>query len=116
MADKESGFDPLVQDLDVRAVRLFAMADQTVKDLAIPLAPGTMDIVFRGVKIPSSEFEARNWDDLLRKAEAMLSPVVDETRKQRSALQQATNAEMNTQTLLDAMKVVSGFSADLGDV
>jgi len=116
MADKESGFDPLVQDLDVRAVRLFAMADQTVKDLAIPLAPGTMDIVFRGVKMPSSEFDARNWDDLLRKAEAMLSPVVDETRKQRSALQQAANAEMNTQTLLDAMKVVSGFSADLGNV
>ncbi len=115
MADKESGFDSLVQELDVRAVRLFALADQTVKDLAVPLMPGTMDIVFRGVKIPSSEFEARNWDDLLRKAEAMLSPIMDETRKQRSALQQATNAETTTRTLLDAMKVVSGFSADLSN-
>lgn len=116
MADKESGFDPLVQGLDVRAVRLFALADQTVKDLAIPLVPGTMDIVFRGVKIPNSEFEARNWDDLLRNAEAMLSPIVDEMRKQRSALQEATSTETNTQTLLDAMKVVSGFSADLRNI
>jgi V/A-type H+-transporting ATPase subunit I len=116
MADKESRFDPLVQELDVRAVRLFALADQTVKDLAIPLVPGTMDIVFRGVKIPRSEFEARNWDDLLRKAEAMLSPIVEETRKQMSALRQATNAETTAQTLRDAMKVVSGFSADLSNV
>ena len=115
-ADKESGFDPLVQELDVRAVRLFALADQTVKDLAVPLVPGTMDIVFRGVKIPSSEFEARNWDDLLRKAEAMLNPIVEETRKQRSALQQASNAETTAQTLRDAMKVVSGFSADLSNL
>jgi len=75
-----------------------------------------MDIVFRGVKIPSSEFEARNWDDLLRKAETMLSPIVDETRRQRSALQQATNAEMSVRALLDAMKVVSSFSADLNNV
>ena len=87
-----------------------------MKDLAVPLMPGTMDIVFRGVKIPSSEFEARNWDDLLRKTEAMLNPIIDEARKQRSALQQATNAEMTTQTLLDAMKAVSGFSADLSNV
>ena len=115
-ADKESGFDPLVQELDVRAVRLFALADQTVKDLTVPLVPGTMDIVFRGVKIPHSEFEARNWDDLLRKAEAMLNPIVDETRKQRSALQQVTNTETTTQTLRDTMKVVSGFSADLSNV
>ena len=116
MADKESGFDPLVQELDVRAVRLFALADQTVKDLAVQLAPGTMDIVFRGAKILSSEFEARNWDDLLSKAEVMLTPIVDETRKQRSALQRATNAEMNVRTLLDAMMVVSGFYADLSNV
>lgn len=116
MADNESGFDTLVQELDVRAVKLFALADQTVKDLAVPLMPGTMDIVFRGVKIPSSEFEARNWDDLLRKAEAMLNPIADETRKQRSALQQAISAETTTRTLRDAMKVVSGFSADLSNV
>ncbi len=116
IADKESGFDPLVQELDVRAVRLFALADQTVKDLAVPLVPGNMDIVFRGVKIPSSEFEARNWNDLLRKAEAMLNPIVNETRTLRSALQQATNAETTTQTLRDAMQVVSGFSADLSNV
>jgi len=116
MTDRESGFDPLVQELDVRAVRLFALADQTVKDLAVPLVPGAVDIVFRGVKIPSSEFEARNWDELLRKAEAMLSPIVDETRKQKLALQQAINAETTAQTLREAMKVVSGFSADLSNV
>jgi V/A-type H+-transporting ATPase subunit I len=116
LADKESGFDPLVQGLDVRAVRLFALADQTVKDLAMPLLPGTMDIVFRGVKIPSSVFEARDWEDLLTKAETMLNPIVEETRTLRSALQKAATEETTTQTLRDAMKVVSGFSADLGSV
>jgi V/A-type H+-transporting ATPase subunit I len=116
IADRGSVSDPIVQELDVRAVGLFAQADQTVKDLAVQLAPGTMDIVFRGAKIPSSEIEARNWDDLLSKAEAMLSPIVDEARRQKSALQRAINTEAATQALRDAMKVVSDFSADLSSV
>ena len=51
-------FDPGVQELTVKAVRIFAQADQAVKDLGLKLMPGQMEIVFGGVKIPKSTFEA----------------------------------------------------------
>ncbi|MBI3858619.1 MAG: hypothetical protein HY296_00030 [Thaumarchaeota archaeon] len=106
-------FDPAVQELAVKAVRLFAQADQTVKDLDIQLMPGTIDIVFRGVKVPRDEFEAGDWDELLAKAEADLNPIVDDVRIQKGALQKVVKDELDTQNIMDALKAVSGFSADL---
>ena len=77
---KESSFDPALQELTVKAVRLFSEADQAVKDLGIQLMPGAMDIVFRGVKIPRRQVQADDWDDLLQKAERELNPLAEETR------------------------------------
>ncbi len=111
--DGSPNFDPVVQELTVKAVRLFAQADQTVKDLDLQLMPGTMDVVFRGVKVPRNEFVAATWGELLEKAEADLSPIADEVRSLRTQLQKAAKSETDTQNMLDALKAVSGFSADL---
>ena len=54
-------FDPGVQELTVKAVRIFAQADQAVKDLGLKLMPGQMEIVFGGVKVPQRTFEASTW-------------------------------------------------------
>ncbi len=112
--EKESNFDPVLQELDVKAVRLFALADQAVKDLGLTLMPGIIDVVFRGVKIPRSEFEAEGWDDLLNKAEAQLNPIVEEVRSEKILLQKIVKEETDAQTLREAIQAVSGFSADLG--
>ena len=66
----EPNFDSVLQELTVKAVRLFAQADQAVKDLGLQLMPGKVDIVFRGVKIPRSEYEAESWEERLGKARA----------------------------------------------
>jgi V/A-type H+-transporting ATPase subunit I len=108
-----SNFDPVLQELAVKAVRLFVQADQAVKDLDLQLSPGTVDIVFRGVKIPRSDFEATTWEELLDKAEADLSPISEEVRTQRALLQKVGKAEVDAQTMLDALQAVSGFSADI---
>ena len=106
-------FDPGVQELTVKAVKLFAQADQAVKDLGLKLMPGQMDIVFRGVKIPKSTFEASTWEDLLNKADVQLGPIAEEVRGEKVLLQKAQKDEADSEALMGALKVVSGFSSDL---
>lgn len=112
----EPVFDQALQELDVRAVRLFAQADQATKDLSIQLMPGSVDVVFRGVKIEGNDFDAHDWKDLLSKAEALLSPVNEEVRVHRNSLQAAAKELAETEGLMQALGVVSGFSADIGSV
>jgi len=106
-------FDPGVQELTVKAVRLFAQADQAVKDLGLKLMPGQMEIVFRGVKIPRSTYEASSWEELLIKADAQLGPIADEVRAEKVLLQKAQKDEADSEALMGALKVVSGFSSNL---
>jgi V/A-type H+-transporting ATPase subunit I len=106
-------FDPVLQELTVKAVRLFAQADQAVKDLDLVLMPGTMDIVFRGVKIPKNEFEASTWEELLNEADSALGPIAEEVKVQKALLQKAVRSEADAQTTLNALGAVAGFSADL---
>ena len=107
-------FDPKVQELTVRAVRLFAQADQAVKDLGLQLMPGQIDIIFRGVKIPKSEFGAGSWDELLSKAERDVAPMAEEVRAKRAYLQIAVKEEADAENVRAALSMVSGFSSDLG--
>ena len=106
-------FDPGVQELTVKAVKLFAEADQAVKDLELKLLPGQIDIVFRGVKIPQTTYEATTWKELLEKAESQLTPITDRVKAEKAALQKAQKDEADAKALTDALQVVSGFSSDL---
>jgi V/A-type H+/Na+-transporting ATPase subunit I len=108
-----ANFDPRLQELTVKAVRLFAQADQAVKDLDLKLMPGQIDIVFRGVKIPRSTFEATTWGELLDKAEAQLGPITDEVRVEKALLQKAQKEESDSEAMMGALQVVSGFSSNL---
>ncbi len=109
----EQKFDPEVQELTVKAVRLFAQADQGVKDLELKLMPGQIDIVFRGVKIPKSTFQAAGWKDLLERAEAQLNPIAEEVRGAKQQLQKAEKEEADSEAMMGALRAVSGFSSDL---
>jgi len=113
LEDAAQNFDPGVQELTVKAVKLFAQADQTVKDLDLKLMPGQLDIVFRGVKVPRSTYEASNWKELLDKADAQLGPIAEEVRAEKVLLQKAQKDEADSEALMGALKVVSGFSSDL---
>jgi len=114
LENAQPNFDPKVQELTVRAVRLFSQADQAVKDLGLKVEPGWMDQVFKGTKIERKSFDAAEWDELLRRVESELEPVVQEVRLQKSALQKMVKDEADSQALRDALKLLSGFSVDLG--
>ena len=106
-------FDPGVQELAVKAVRLFAQADQAAKDLDLQVAPGWTDMVFRGAKIVRNSYESKEWKDLLEKAEGELDPITQEVKTQKAALQKLAKEEAEGRTMLEALEAVRTFSADL---
>ena len=109
-------FDPAVQDLAVRAVSLFARADEAVRDLSIPLGPGAIDVVFRGARVPREEVEATDWDDLLTNAEAQLAPIFEKVKADKDELQKAMKEESDVRALRDGLEAVSKLSLDVGAV
>ncbi|MDA4119123.1 MAG: hypothetical protein OK436_00875 [Thaumarchaeota archaeon] len=114
LENEQPNFDPKVQELTVRAVRMFSQADQAVKDLGLKIEPGWMDQVFKGIKIERKSFDAAEWDELLRRVERQLEPVVQEVRVQKIALQKMTKDEADSQALRDALHLLSDFSVDVG--
>lgn len=114
LENAQPNFDPKVQELTVRAVRLFSQADQAVKDLGLKVEPGWMDQVFKGIKIERKSFDAAEWDELLRRVEGELEPVVQEVRVQKTALQKLVKDQADSQALRDALQLLSDFSVDLG--
>ena len=113
---KEMRFDPAIEDLAVRAVRLFAQADQVVKDMSIPLAPGMLDVIFRGARVPQTVYEAKDWKDLLDKAEAELVPIVEDVRMERNKLSEIVREKTDVQTQMNTLVEVSKFPANLSGV
>jgi V/A-type H+-transporting ATPase subunit I len=110
----EPAFDPFVQGLAVRAVSLYARTDETIRDLSIQPGPGTLDVVFRGAKVPKEEIDAKDWDDLITKAEGILNPVAEKVKTRKAELQNVSKEENDSKTLRDALRLVSGLSVDLG--
>jgi len=109
----QPNFDPRVQELAVKAVRLFAQADQAVKDLGLQVTPGWMDMVFGGVKIEKSSYEAAKWEELLGKADRELDPISQEVKTLKAALQKFIKEEADANVVMDALEAVSSFSTDL---
>ncbi len=112
--NESRNLDPAVEELAIRAVRLFAQADQVVKDLSIPLAPGMLDVIFRGVRIPRSEYGASNWKELLETVDVELQPIYETVKRQRTRLTGLLKEETDIQALLTSLTIFSSFSVDLG--
>jgi V/A-type H+-transporting ATPase subunit I len=107
-------FDQSTEDLAVRAVRLYAQSDQLVKDLTLPLEPGTIDIIFRGVKVSRFEYSAQNWGDLLARAEREFTPIGDDVRTILNKRNELQKSATETETLLSAVAAISSLDVDLG--
>src|SRR5271157_3875255 len=97
--EKNLKFDPVTEELAIRSVRLLAQVDQLVKDLGIPLAPGVMDVVFRGASIPQTGYEAASWGDLVGKAERDSEPIRNEVRAEFTRHSQLVSEESETEVM-----------------
>lgn len=110
---ENSIFDSRIQELDSRAVRLYALADQTAKDLGLLPTPGAIDVVFRGVKINRKVFNVKDWDELISKAEGILGPVSKRVQEVKSSIQKAQKEINETRTMIELVSLVSSHPLDL---
>jgi len=114
ISTEQGAFDPVTEELAVRAVRLFAQTDQAVKSLSLPLSPPMLDVIFRGVSVPETVYEAARWNELLDKAETEARPVVDAVNGAVGRLAQLEKDEQDTRALSEALRSVADLSVDLG--
>ncbi len=112
--DKAPSFDPATEELAVRAVRLSAQVDQVVRDLAVQPVPGMIDFVFRGAKVPETEYAVKDWESLLTKAEQEAEPILSPIREQLNKLIQLQKQESDTAELVATLQTISNISTDLG--
>jgi len=106
-------FDPATEELAVRAVRLFAQTDQAVKGLSIPLEPPTLDVIFRGTRVPETEYEAARWRDLMDMAELEAKPILYEVQEAIGKFGELEKKERDARGLLEALRSISHLQVNL---
>jgi V/A-type H+-transporting ATPase subunit I len=111
---EQGAFDPATGELAVRAVRLFAQTDQAVKSLSLPLSPPMLDVIFRGIKVPETVYEAARWNELLDKAESEARPIVDAVNGAVGRLAQLEKDDQDARALSEALRSVADLPVDLG--
>lgn len=114
LVENEGQFDACTEELAIRAVKLFAQVDQAVRDLAIPLLPGTINVIFRGATVPETTYEAKNWEALLSRAEKEAEPILAEVRAELDSLTQLQKEEAETAAVMASLRAISNISTDLG--
>jgi len=110
---EQGAFDPATEELTVKAVRLFAQTDQAVRSLSVPLSPPMLDVIFRGTRVPQTEFEAPRWKELLEKAELEVKPVLDEISEIIGRLSEVRKREHDSRALLEAISSISHLPVEL---
>jgi len=111
---EQGAFDPATEELAVRAVKLFAQTDQAVKSLSLPLSPPMLDVIFRGVSVPETVYEAERWNELLDRAESEARPLVEAVNAAVGRLSQLEKEEQDTRALSEALRSVADLPVDLG--
>ncbi len=110
---EHGAFDPATEELAVKAVRLYAQTDQAVRSLSVPLSPPMLDVIFRGTKVPQTEYEASRWKELLEKAELEVKPILGEVNEEVERLAEVEKRERDSRALLEALSLVSDLPVDL---
>jgi len=106
---------PEIDDLLLRAQKIYQSVDEVVKGLGIPLRVGIMEILFKGTVIKKRKFELDEIEnminDLERKAPDVITKAakfLEENAETKRSLEEYTN-------LKDTLQIVNKLDIDLGN-
>lgn len=102
-----------LDNLLLRAQKLFQSIDEVVRALGIPLETGIMATMFRGAPKGKTEFVVEDLDHLVSDLESKSKAIVEETRSLLNEHSSVKRSLEEHQTLLDAFKIASSISLDL---
>ncbi|MEM2760301.1 MAG: hypothetical protein QXW73_05875, partial [Nitrososphaerales archaeon] len=102
-----------LDNLLLKAQKLFQSIDEVVRALEIPLETGVMATMFKGAPKGKTEFVVEDLDHLVSDLESKSKAIVEEARSLLNEHGSIKRSLEEHQTLLDALKVASSINLDL---
>ena len=106
---------PEIDDLLLRAQKIYQSVDEVVKGLGIPLRVGIMEILFKGTVIKKRKFELYEIENMINDLERKTPDVItkaakflEENAETKRSLEEYTN-------LKDTLQIVNKLEIDLGN-
>ncbi len=106
---------PEIDDLLLRAQKIYQSVDEVVKGLGIPLRVGIMEILFKGTVIKKRKFELDEIENMINDLERKTPYVItnaakflEENAETKRSLEEYTN-------LKDTLQIVNKLDIDLGN-
>jgi V/A-type H+-transporting ATPase subunit I len=112
--DSES--DSQINDLSLRAHKIYIEFQEIIKDLEIKDNLGLIEILTKGYRIKKEKYTTRDWSHFIQKVESDSVPIIDEFKKiilEKSTL--LKNLDDN-QTQKEAFGMLENFSIDLNRI
>jgi V/A-type H+-transporting ATPase subunit I len=105
--------NPELDNLLLRAQKLFQSIDEVVRALNIPLETGVMATMFKGAPKGKAQFVIEDLEGLVSDMELKSKSIVDEARALLNEQGSVKRSLEENQTLRDAIKIASTVSLDL---
>jgi V/A-type H+-transporting ATPase subunit I len=105
--------NPELDNLLLRAQKLFQSIDEVVRALTIPLETGVMATMFKGAPQSKTQFVVEDLEELVADLESKSKTIVEEARALLNEHAATKRSLEENQTLRDAIKVASGINLDL---
>jgi len=106
---------PEIDDLLLRAQKMYQSVDEVVKGLNIPLRVGIMEILFKGTVIKKRKFEIDEIESMINDLEKKTPDVISKAAKLLEENDDTKKSLEEYSSLKDTLQVVSKLNLDLGN-
>lgn len=106
--------DSYIDDLSLRALRVFLSLDEILKELDIKEV-GLIEILTKGNKIEKENFKAKDWSDFISKIEIEAKPIIDEITSLITEKNNLLKIIEENESLKKVFNMLSGLSINLDD-
>ena len=106
---------PEIDDLLLRAQKMYQSIDEVVKGLNIPLRVGIMEILFKGTVIKKRKFELDEIENMINSLEKKTPDVISKAAKLLEESADTKKSLEEYSSLKDTLQIVSKLNLDLGN-
>ncbi|MCH8859679.1 MAG: ATPase, partial [Thaumarchaeota archaeon] len=106
---------PEIDDLLLRAQKIYQSVDEVVKGLGIPLRVGIMEILFKGTVIKKRKFELDEIENMINDLEKKTPDVITKAEKLLKEHAETKSSLEEYTSLKDTLQIVNKLNIDLGN-
>ncbi len=106
---------PEIDDLLLRAQKIYQSVDEVVKGLGIPLRVGIMEILFKGTVIKKRKFELDEIENMINDLEKKTPDVITKAEKLLKEHAETKSSLEEYSSLKETLKIVNKLNIDLGN-